>query len=385
MSVHMVRLEELVEIRGGGTPSKDVPEYWNGPIPWASVKDFKSTEIARTIDTITDAGVVNSATNLIPTGNILVPTRMAVGKAAVNIVPMAINQDLKALFPAPHVDVRYLLYALLANGKALERMATGATVKGITLDVLRRLEIPLPPLDEQKRIAAILDKADQLRQKRRQAIALLDNLTQSIFQEMFGDGANNWESVELKDAVKRGTIVTYGIVQAGDEFEGGVPYIRTGDIQDGEISQVGLRHTAPEIAAKFARSRVEAGEIVMSIRATVGTTAIVPDELDGVNLTQGTARIAPGADFTPEYFLYYLRSTPVQNWIQGQVKGATFREITLSRLRELSVTVPPIQLQIAFSNAILKLKAGRMKAAEAHMKADSLFSSLQHRAFSGQL
>ncbi|EKF39866.1 restriction modification system DNA specificity subunit [Nitratireductor indicus C115] len=167
MNIPVARLGELVKIRGGGTPSKDIPEYWDGSIPWASVKDFKTTDITQTVDSITEAGVANSATSVIPAGSILVPTRMAVGKAAINAVAMAINQDLKALFPTPGVSVRYLLHALLANGPFLERMATGATVKGITLDVLRSLEIPLPPLDEQKRIAAILDKADQLRQKRR--------------------------------------------------------------------------------------------------------------------------------------------------------------------------------------------------------------------------
>ncbi|HEY9685574.1 MAG TPA: restriction endonuclease subunit S, partial [Coleofasciculaceae cyanobacterium] len=184
--MNCVTLGEIVEIKGGGTPDKSVEQYWNGSIPWASVKDFKSTELSETSDYISELGLQNSASNLIPAGTIIVPTRMAVGKAAINTIDLAINQDLKALFPKQNVFIRYLLHVLLANSIKLERQASGATVKGITLDVLRSLEIPLPPLDEQKRIAAILDQADALRKARRRAIERLNDLSQSIFYEMFG-------------------------------------------------------------------------------------------------------------------------------------------------------------------------------------------------------
>jgi type I restriction enzyme S subunit len=185
--------------------------------------------------------------------------------------------------------------------------------------------------------------------------------------------------------VREGTIVTYGIVQAGEEFDGGVPYIRTGDIVDGEIKSDQLRRTDPAIAAKFSRSRVEGNEIVMSIRATVGTTAFVPPELDGANLTQGTARISPGKQTDQHYLLAYLRSDAAQRWLQRQVKGATFREITLNRLREMPILVPPLDMQRAFATRaaeIDKLKAHH----RAHLaKLDALFEALQYRAFQGDL
>ena len=153
----------------------------------------------------------------------------------------------------------------------------------------------------------------------------------------------------LAEAVQAGTDVTYGIVQAGEEYPGGVPYIRTGDIVDGEIDVSALRHTNPAIARRFTRSMVRAGEIVMSIRATVGTTAVVPVCLDGANLTQGTARVAPGENVNGVYLLQYLRMPSTQAWIQRQVKGATFREITLARLRELPVLIPPMAIQDEFA------------------------------------
>ncbi|MEE2878746.1 MAG: restriction endonuclease subunit S [Pseudomonadota bacterium] len=282
---------------------------------------------------------------------------------------------------------RYLYHWVRSSAfvKDMVSKSTGASYPAVSDKIVKASSIPLPPLYEQRRIAAILDKADSLRQKRKQAIALLDSFTQSIFLEMFRDPRVPCITVELKEAVKAGTIVTYGIVQAGEEFKGGVPYIRTGDIRDGSIATTGLRHTDPTIAAKFDRSRVRAGEIVMSIRATVGTTALVPPELDGANLTQGTARISPGKLVTPEYLIHYLRSDAVQTWIQRQVKGATFREITLTRLRQLEVRIPPMELQENFSKIIRKREAELKGAHMSLGKLNSLFASLQHRAFAGGL
>jgi type I restriction enzyme S subunit len=263
--------------------------------------------------------------------------------------------------------------------------ATGASYPAVSDRIVKESKIPLPPLAEQRRIAAILDKADELRTKRREALAHLDTLTQSIFHSMFSGNKDLQTLLPLAEAVAPGTAVTYGIVQAGEEFPGGVPYIRTGDLTGGVIAAEKLRRTDPKIAAKFARSRVSAGDIVMSIRATVGTVAITPEGLEGANLTQGTARIAPGPNLTSEYLLEFLRAEATQRWIWRNVKGATFKEITLERLRTLPVAIPPLSIQRSFSNRVAAVE--RLK--ELHLKhlaeLDALFASLQQRAFKGEL
>jgi len=217
---------------------------------------------------------------------------------------------------------------------------------------LENVVIPLPPLEEQRRIAAILDKAGNLRQHAYGQLCHAKDLLASLFIKTIGEPLQNphdWSTLPLAEAVQAGTDVTYGIVQAGEEFPGGIPYIRTGDIVDGEIDVSALRHTDPAIASRFVRSTVRTGEIIMSIRATVGTTAVVPPCLDGANLTQGTARVAPGKNVNGVYLLQYLRMPSTQAWIQRQVKGATFREITLARLRELPVLIPPMAIQDKFA------------------------------------
>jgi type I restriction enzyme, S subunit len=297
------------------------------------------------------------------------------------------GMNLLALRPKKQVlDARYACRAMSnPNFRASLQQFVNKAVNQASISTtnLKSLEIPLPPLDEQQRIAAILDKADALRRKRKRAIDLLNSLTQSIFLEMFGQRRDSVS--ELKDVVKEGTIVTYGIVQAGPEYPGGVPYIRTGDLIDGSMKLDGLRRTDPMIAARFSRSRVEAGDIVMSIRATVGTTAVVPKELEGANLTQGTARIAPGASVQCNYLVEYLRAEKTQRWIAAQVKGATFLEITLGRLRELPVAVPPMDLQKKFSDTVERLQGSRKNCSEQATLANCLFTSLQSRAFLGQL
>jgi type I restriction enzyme S subunit len=288
------------------------------------------------------------------------------------------------------VDARYLFQWVRTRTfiSEMERLATGASYPAVSDKIVHGAPIPLPPIEEQKRIASILDATDALRTKRRQSLAKLETLTQAIFADMFGDPASNrneWPVEALGDVVKSGTTVTYGIVQAGDECPGGTPYIRTGDIVGGEIRIEGLRRADPEIADRFPRSRVGAGEIVMSIRATVGTLATIPAELDGANLTQGTARIAPGDRTLGSFLIEYLRNSATQHWIQRQVKGATFREITLTRLRELPVLIPPLELQRKFAERTDSASQLIQTSLSSLSDLDALFAALQYRAFRGEL
>ena len=140
---------------GGGTPSKQNPAYWNGSIPWASVKDIQAGKyLSTTTDSITEEGLRNSSSNLVPANRLLVVTRMGLGKLAINKIPVAINQDLRAVEPneALDLDFAYLLF------KALKLVGKGVTVKGVTLEELHSMQVALPPLAEQKRIVAKVDE-----------------------------------------------------------------------------------------------------------------------------------------------------------------------------------------------------------------------------------
>lgn len=197
-----VALADHIKIVGGGTPSKSKPEYWDGDIPWVSVKDLKSELILQTQDHISESGVENSATRVLPKNTLIVATRMAVGKTAILGQASAINQDIKGIIPEATLDNSYLKYALDASRGELERLSTGATVKGIKIEHLMQLQIPLPSLPEQRRIAARLDAADRLRQLDRALVEKYDELKRSLFLEMFGDPVVNemgWEVRKIED------------------------------------------------------------------------------------------------------------------------------------------------------------------------------------------
>src|SRR5690606_7843762 len=129
---------------GGGTPPRQIPEFWNGPIPWASVKDFKegNARLFSTEETITEQGLKASTSKLIKSGTPVICLRMAVGRVALTERNIAINQDLKALFPAENVDSKYVCYLLQFIREKVEAKAVGSTVKGISTGELLRISVP---------------------------------------------------------------------------------------------------------------------------------------------------------------------------------------------------------------------------------------------------
>lgn len=167
---------ELAEkILGGGTPSREVQNYYKGNIPWATVKDITYYILNTTEEYISDEAVENSATNVIPAGNVIIATRIGLGKVFMNTVDMAINQDLKGIIPKTElIEAEYLLWCLLSKAEKIESMGTGTTVKGIRLEQLKEILLPIPQKSEQKRIVSILNNLEEkIKNERKKHITLL--------------------------------------------------------------------------------------------------------------------------------------------------------------------------------------------------------------------
>lgn len=178
---------------GGGTPSRQVAAYWNGQIPWATVKDFsdRGNALLSTQETITAAGLIASASNLIPAGTPLVCTRMAVGRSAMAVMPVAINQDVKALPPAVGTSPAYLLWLLQYLQPRAEAAAVGSTVKGIRIQDYLSIAVPMAPNEEQGRIAEVLDTVDTTIRKTEAIIEKLKHVKQGLLHDLLTRGIDH--------------------------------------------------------------------------------------------------------------------------------------------------------------------------------------------------
>ncbi len=191
-----VTIGEVCDIRGGGTPSKSVPRYWKGSIPWVSPKDMKSEIIEDSIDHVCPEALENSAGSLIPGGSVLVVVRSGILARTVPIAiagcDLSINQDIKALCPSASLLSRYLWYVLAGNERHLLGLVSrGATVHRLATDHIRSLSFELPTLSDQRRIIAILDEAfagiatatANAETNHKNARALFESHLQSVFTE----------------------------------------------------------------------------------------------------------------------------------------------------------------------------------------------------------
>ena len=179
-------LGDVVErIVGGGTPSRDIEDYYEGDIPWFTVKDMIGIYLSQSQEYITEDAIQNSATNLIEENNVIVATRIGLGKAFINQCDITINQDLKALFPKKEIiSTDYLLLSILGQAEKIIGMGSGTTVKGIRLEQLKKLNILLPPLKEQQRIISIFNQIEQKLGNENNQYNLLVNLKHGLMQQL---------------------------------------------------------------------------------------------------------------------------------------------------------------------------------------------------------
>lgn len=185
------QLNEIIKIIGGGTPSKAKKEYWeNGTINWATVRDMNVEKIIKTELSITEIGLKNSSSNIIPKNGIIIATRVGLGKVCYLEDDTAINQDLKGLISKDNkLNIRYLFNYFKNIEKYIISNGTGATVKGVKLEFIKELELPLPPLKTQQKVVAYLDeisnKMEKIKQIQKEKMQSLKALKASILDKAF--------------------------------------------------------------------------------------------------------------------------------------------------------------------------------------------------------
>ncbi|WOQ86411.1 restriction endonuclease subunit S [Vibrio cholerae] len=202
--MEFVTLGDLFKISSGGTPSRREKSYYdNGDIPWIKTGDLHKCRIQQASEYITQLGLDKSSAKLFPKGTVLLAMYGAtIGACSILDIEAATNQACAAFLPNEKVDTNYLYYFLISKKNDFIRDGVGGAQPNISATYLKTVSFPLPPLETQKKIAAVLEKADQLRKDCKLLEQELNSLAQSVFIDMFGDPVTNpkgWEIVTIGD------------------------------------------------------------------------------------------------------------------------------------------------------------------------------------------
>ena len=290
------------------------------------------------------------------------------------------------------VDSRYLYHWVACPATQHKIRHCGRQTTNISnLDVGRfqDLEIPLPPLPEQKRIAAILDKADAIRRKRQQAIQLADDFLRAVFLDMFGDPVTNpkgWDLKELGELVAENDRINYGIVQPGEHVDGGVPIVRVGDFRNGLVDKSNLKCVSSEVDRKHKKSRLYGDEILITcVGATIGKVALADPSLEGFNTVRAVTRVRLNNDVNRHYVFRYLQSPFIQQYFLGQLRTVGQPTLNGAQIAQTPILIPDVFCQNKYLGIATKIESWLKKVNYHNESSSELFASLSQRAFSGQI
>ncbi|MFF0511067.1 restriction endonuclease subunit S [Streptomyces sp. NPDC004250] len=373
------RLDSVCLITMGQAPPGDSYNTDGHGYPLiAGAGDFSKGEIASKKFT-TAPGKISDE------GDVILGIRASIGDKVLSDGRYCLGRGVAGLRPLKGLDRRYLWQWLGFIKRELAAKGRGATFLQVNRNDIGEMEIPLPSLGEQKRIAAVLDQVDTLRAKRQEAIALLDTLAQSLFLDMFGTGDRH-PVVPLGEQLS--FITSGGRGWAKYYSDSGSIFIRSLDVQMNSIEIGEVAYVQAPDNAEARRTRVESGDVLLTITGSrIGRVSAVPENLSGAYVSQHVAILRPVQEkILPDFLAFYL-SIPsggqrqISNMQYGQTKpGLNFRQI-----EEFMVPLPGIPLQREFIARVSQVRKLRASHARHLTTLDELFTSLQHRAFSGTL
>ena len=379
-----VEISSCCEIVSGSTPSRIIPDYWGGDINWFTPKDL-SNLVGKFVDEapekITEQGYKSCSTNLLPPFSLMLSSRAPIGHLAINTVPACTNQGFKSLVPKSNTDVNYLYYAIKRIIPMLQDLGNGATFKELSKSTLAKVKIPLPPLETQKRIAEILDAADTLRQKTKTLIEKYDQLTQSLFLDMFGDPVNNshgWDIEPIHNLIAPVDKIDRGFYQSQ------INYIDISSIDNTshEICNI-TRHITSERPSR-AQQILRKGDILLStVRPNLKNIAV--NHTDDAIASTGFFIIRSNEKIESKFFFEVIKTDSITNKLVGLTSGANYPAIKSSDVKNINIPLPPLPLQNQFAERVQAIEVQKAKAQASLEKSEELFQSLLQRAFKGEI
>lgn len=357
-----VRLDQVVEVVGGGTPARENAAYWEGDIPWATPSDvtrLSGRQIRATASRISEEGLSASAATLLPAGSVLMTSRATIGACAINAVPMATNQGFQNLVPSAATTAEFLSYLVRYRTPDLIKMAAGSTFLEISRRSVAALLLALPPLGEQQKIAAILSSVDDAIEATQAVIDQLQLVKKAMMAELLTRGVpgrhTRFKATEIGvvpedwDVVRAGdlcSVVTKGSTPASQTRDtGDVPFFKVYNIDPGGFVDFTYQPTfIPRHVhdTELKRSRVRPGDVLMNIVGPpLGKVATVPHDFPEANINQAIAVFRPER-VEPEFLNACLSSEHLFGWALSRAKRtSTQLNLTLELCRDYPMPLPP--------------------------------------------
>ncbi|MDP2581333.1 restriction endonuclease subunit S [Shimia thalassica] len=385
-AAHFVPFLEVCDIQGGTQPPKStfVEEPAEGYVRLLQIQDFKTDKKAVYIPDKKTLKKCISKDILIARygaslGKILSGLEGAYNVALVKTIP-----DLE------RIDRSYLAHYLRSDAfqSFILNLGGRAAQAGFNKADLERIEIPLPPLEEQKRIAGILDQADTLRRLRTRALDKLNTLGQAIFHEMFGNVVSNSKNLLKARVGDHCDRVSVGVVVKPASYyqDQGIPAVRGTNIKPTGINLDDVVYFSKEDGdGPLRKSRINEGDVLAVRSGRPGLAAVVPPELDGANCIDVLIATTRSETLLPEFLRDFLNSSDGRRLVLSNSVGQVQQHFNVKSLAGAEIPLPEIALQKLYLERMNELEMQRQKLLEGSLKQSSLFASLQHRAFRGEL
>lgn len=288
------------------------------------------------------------------------------------------------------IDPKFLFYSFLEKQKYIyEKLRSGAAQPHVYPKDLKELIIFIPPLEEQKRIAAILDQAEELKQKRQRSLDLLEELKQSIFFDIFvAEERAEWPLKTVSEISVNMRTGPFGSDLLHSEFVSeGIPVLGIDNAVQNKFAWSKYRFITPQKYEKLKRYTVKPKDLLITIMGTVGRCAVVPDDIPLSINTKHLCCISLDQDYALPEFLHsaFLGHPEILRQLGMQTKGAVMPGLNMGIIKGLKIRLPPIELQKHYLERVKQLSSTEANMVESDQKIDELFTSLQHKAFSGEL
>mgnify|MGYP001942264881 CR=1 FL=1 len=386
MSWPMVALSSIAEVVTGNTPSKTDDSFFGGEIPFVTPGELDLGYVESAKQTLTEKGAEVVA-RLIPKNSVMVCCIGSLGKVGISSVPVVTNQQINSLVVDEDLaSPLYVYYFCKTLKNVLVDMAPKTTVSIVNKTKFSALEIPLPPLETQKQIAAVLEKADQLRRDCQQMEQELNSLAQSVFIDMFGDPVTNpmgWEMATLGSLCEK---ITDGTHKTPTYMNEGVKFLSAKNISSGEIDWVNTKYISmEEHESLIKRCNPEVGDVLLAKSGTIGIAAMVNKDIE-FSLFESAALIKYKRSLlSAEYVLALLNSESIKQLYRRNTKGNSIKHLHLIDIRSLEVPVPSMDIQKEFEGKIKSLHRLRNDNRSLAVDNDMNFNALMQKAFKGEL